>query len=82
VIRLGLRNPRKKERKKKKQNKSSYVPKKRIPPGLAAETVGADQRVLKRRELPGLAIVNEKKRLHPWDTHNQFSIKTLLSQNT
>ena len=44
-----------------------------------AETGGADQWVLKRRELPGLAIVNGKKRPHPWDTHHQFSIKTLLS---
>jgi len=50
------------------------------PPERArAETGGADQWVLKRRELPGFAIVNEKKRLHPWDTHHQFSIKTLLS---
>jgi len=44
-----------------------------------AETGGADQCVLKQRELPGFAIVNEKKRPHPWDTHYQFSIKTLLS---
>jgi len=29
---------------------------------------------------PGFAIVNEKKRPHPWDTHRQFSIKTLLSK--
>jgi len=43
-----------------------------------AETGGADQWVLKRRELPGFTIVNEKKRPHPWDTHYQFSIKTLL----
>jgi len=27
----------------------------------------------------GFAIVNEKKHPHPWDTHYQFSIKTLLS---
>jgi len=40
-----------------------------------AETGGADPWVLKRRELPGFAIVNEKKRPHPWGTHNQFSIK-------
>ena len=50
------------------------------PPERArAETGGADQWVLKRRELPGFAIVNERKRPHPWDTHHQFSIKTLLS---
>jgi len=49
------------------------------PPERArAETGGADQWVLKRRELPGFAIVNEKKRPHPWDIHHQFSIKTLL----
>jgi len=42
-------------------------------------TGGADQWVLKRRGLPGFAIVNEKKRPHPWDTHHHFSIKTLLS---
>jgi len=36
--------------------------------------------VSKWRELPGFAIVNEKKRPHPWDTHHQFSIKTLLSK--
>ena len=40
-------------------------------------TGGADQSVLKRRELVGFAIV--KKRPHPWDTHYQFSTKTLLS---
>jgi len=52
------------------------------PPERAkAETGGADQWVLKRRELPGFAIVNEKKRPHPWDTHHQFSIKTLLSKH-
>jgi len=52
------------------------------PPERArAETGGADQWVLKRRELPGFAIVNEKKRPHPWDTHHQFSIKTLLSRS-
>jgi len=51
------------------------------PPERArAETGGADQWVLKRRELPGFAILNRKKRPHPWDTHHQFSIKTLLSK--
>jgi len=51
------------------------------PPERArAETGGADQWVLKRRKLTGFAIVNEKKRPHPWDTHHQFSIKTLLSK--
>jgi len=50
------------------------------PPERArAEIGGADQWVLKRRELPGFAIVNEKTRPHPWDTHHQFSTKTLLS---
>jgi len=50
------------------------------PPEQArVETGGADQWVLKRRELPGFAIVNGKKLTHPWDTHYQFSIKTLLS---
>jgi len=46
------------------------------------ETGGAAHRVLKRRELPGVVIVNENKRPHPWDTHYQFSssIKTLLSK--
>jgi len=49
------------------------------PPKRAkAETSGADQWVLKRRKFPGSAIVNEIS-LHPWDTHYQFSIKTLLS---
>jgi len=43
------------------------------------ESGGADQWVLKQREIPGFAIVNGKKRPHPWDTHCQFSIKTLLS---
>jgi len=43
-----------------------------------AETSGVDQSVLKRRELSGFAIVNGRKRPHPWDTHHQFSIKTLL----
>jgi len=43
------------------------------------ETGGADQWVLKRRILSGFAIVNGKNRPHPWDTHHQFSIKTLLS---
>jgi len=53
------------------------------PPGRArAETGGGDQLVLKRRELPECAIVNERKRPHPWDTHHhQFSIKTLLSNS-
>jgi len=51
------------------------------PPERArAETGGADQWVLKQRELPGFAIVNERKRPHPWDTHHQFSIKTPLSK--
>jgi len=50
------------------------------PPERArAETGGADW-VLKWRELPMFAIVNEKKRPHRWDTHHQFSIKTLLSK--
>jgi len=53
------------------------------PPERArAETGGAEQWVLKRRELPGVATVNEKKRPHPWDTHYQFSIKTLLSKQS
>jgi len=48
------------------------------PPERArAETGGTDQWVLKRRELPGFAIVNGKKRPHPWDTHHQFSINTV-----
>jgi len=38
-----------------------------------------DQWVLKKRELPGFAIVNKTKRPHPWETHYRFSIKTLLS---
>jgi len=51
------------------------------PPEQArAETGGADQWALKRRKLPGFAIVNEKKRPHPCDTHYQFSIKTLLTK--
>jgi len=50
------------------------------PERVRAETGGADQWVLKRRELPGVAIVNEKHRPHPWDTYYQFSIKTLLSK--
>ena len=50
------------------------------PEWTRAKTDGADQWVLKQRELPGFAIVNEKKRPHPWDTHHQFSIKTLLSK--
>jgi len=45
------------------------------PERARAETSEADQWVLKQRELPGFAIVNEKKRPHPWDTHHQFSIK-------
>jgi len=49
------------------------------PERMKAETGGADQWVLKRRELPGFVIVDEKKRPLPWDTHYQFSIKTLLS---
>jgi len=48
-----------------------------VPPERArAETGGADQWVLKRRDLPGFARVNTD----PWDTHYQFSIKTLLSK--
>jgi len=43
-------------------------------------TCGVDQWVLKRRELQGFAIVNQKKHPHPWDTHYQFSIKILLSK--
>jgi len=50
------------------------------PERAREETGGADQWVLKRRELPGFAIVNAKKHLHPWDTHYQFSIKTILSK--
>jgi len=50
------------------------------PERTRAETGGADQWVLKQRELPGFAIVDETKRPHPWDTHYQFSIKTLLSK--
>jgi len=67
------------------------------PPEQArAETGGADQWVLKRREFSGrarvnkvtsaslgypLSVLNKKStlKLHPWDTHYQFSIKTLLS---
>jgi len=49
-----------------------------LGPPERAETGGADQWVLKRRELPGVAIVNEKKRPHSWDSHHQFS-KTVLS---
>ena len=53
------------------------------PPERArAQTGGADQWVLKRREFPGFAIVNVKTRPHPWDTHYQFSIETLLSKPT
>jgi len=50
------------------------------PERVRAETGGADHWVLKRRELLGFAIVNEKKRPHPWETYHQFSIKTLLSK--
>ena len=50
------------------------------PERASAQTGRADQWVLKRKELPGFAIVNEKKRLHPWDNHHQFSIKILLSK--
>jgi len=43
------------------------------PPERArAQTGGADQWVLKRREFPGFAIVDEKKRPHPWDTDHQL----------
>jgi len=52
------------------------------PPERArAETGGADQWVLKQRELPGFAIVNENKRPHPLDIHYQVSIKTLISKS-
>ena len=51
----------------------------RSPERARAETSGTDRWVSKRRELPGVAIVNEKKRPHPRDTHHQFSIK-LYSQ--
>ena len=52
------------------------------PPERArVETGGADQWVLKRRELLGCAIVNGEKSSHPWNTHSQFSIKTLLSKH-
>jgi len=43
------------------------------------ETGGADQWVLKLRECSGFAMVN-KVTSDPWDTHYQFSIKTLLSK--
>jgi len=50
------------------------------PPERArTETGESDQWVLKRRELSGLARVN-KVTSHLWDTHYQFSIKTLLSK--
>ena len=53
------------------------------PPEQArAKTGRADPWVLKRREFPGFAIVNVKTRPHPWDTHYQFSIETLLSKPT
>jgi hypothetical protein len=52
------------------------------PPERArAETGGADQCLLKRRKFPGFAIMNDKKRPHPWDTHYLFSINTLLSKD-
>ena len=37
---------------------------------------------VKAEGLPGFAIVNdsEKKCPHPWDTHYQFLMKTLLSK--
>jgi len=41
-----------------------------LPERARVETGGADQWMLKRGELPGFAIVNEKKRPHPWDTHH------------
>jgi len=44
-----------------------------------AETGGADQWVLKQRKFPGFAVMDHEKRPHPWDTHYQFSIKTLLT---
>jgi len=51
------------------------------PPERArAEKGGADQWVLKRRELPWFARHRGWKKLpHPWDTYHEFSIKTLLS---
>jgi len=50
------------------------------PPERArAETGGADQWVLKRRECSGFARVN-KVTSASLDTHYQFSIKTLLSK--
>ena len=53
------------------------------PPERArVETGGTDQWVLKRRECPGFAIANEKKRPRPWDTHHQFSIKIPLSKSS
>ena len=45
------------------------------PNGRGVETGWADQWVWKRRELPGFAIVNEKKRPHPWDTHHQVTVR-------
>jgi len=40
---------------------------------VRTETGGAaDQWVLKQRESSWFAIVNRKKRPHPWDTHYQF----------
>jgi len=46
-----------------------------FPEQARAETGG----VLKWKKLPGFAIMHGKKRHHPWHTHYQFSIKTLLS---
>jgi len=45
---------------------------------VRAETGGADRWVLYRRGFPGVARVYSPPCL--WDTHNQFSIKTLLSK--
>jgi len=42
------------------------------------ETGGADRWVLQRRGFPGVARVYSPP--CPWDTHYQFSIKTLLSK--
>jgi len=43
-----------------------------FPERARAQTGGDDQWVLKRREFSGFAIVDEKKRPHPWDTYHQF----------
>jgi len=52
------------------------------PPEWArAETGAAHQWVLKRREFPGAAIVNEKKTPASLGYH-QFSIKTLFSKSS